>query len=113
MVNHTRSIPVRDLTSVFAALAHPTRRGILAALARGEASAGELAAPFDVSLPAISRHLKTLEDAALVTREVRGRTHVLRLNPRPLQEVDGWLEPYRQAWETRLDRLDTYLEENP
>ncbi|MBA2665886.1 MAG: winged helix-turn-helix transcriptional regulator [Trueperaceae bacterium] len=113
MVNHSLPGAPRDLSGVFAALAHPTRRAIVAALARGEATAGELAAPFEVSLPAISRHLKALEKAALVTREVRGRTHVLRLDLRSLREVDDWLEPYRQAWETRLDRLDTYLEENP
>ncbi|MEX2501980.1 MAG: metalloregulator ArsR/SmtB family transcription factor [Trueperaceae bacterium] len=103
----------RSLDTVFAALAHPTRRAILGALARGPASAGGLAGPFDVSLPAISRHLKVLERAELVTRTVDGRKHVLQFAPRALQEVDDWLEPYREAWETRLDRLDGYLEENP
>ena len=102
-----------DLDQVFGALAHPTRRAILERLRSGDASAGELAEPFDVSLPTISKHLKTLEEAELITRDVTGRVHTLSLNPAPLQEVDRWLERYAEAWRTRLDRLERYLEENP
>jgi DNA-binding transcriptional ArsR family regulator len=102
-----------ELDDVFGALSHPTRRAILARLRDRDATAGELAAPFDVSLPTISKHLKTLEDADLITRRVEGRVHTLALNPKPLQDVVRWLEPYAEAWRKRLDRLDTYLEENP
>ena len=102
-----------DLDQVFGALAHPTRRAILARLRDGDANAGELAEPFDVSLPTISKHLKTLEEADLITRHVDGRVHTLSLNPTPLREVDRWLERYAEAWRTRLDRLERHLEENP
>lgn len=104
-------MPVLD--DVFGALAHPTRRAILAQLRERDATAGELAEPFDVSLPTISKHLKVLEDAELITRRVEGRVHTLSLDPKPLQEVERWLERYAEAWRKRLDRLDTYLEENP
>lgn len=105
--------PSRDLDDVFGALAHPTRRAILARLHEGSASAGELAEPFDVSLPTISKHLRVLEAANLIERRVDGRVHTLSLNDEPLQEVDRWLERYAAGWRKRLDRLDTYLEENP
>lgn len=101
------------LDDVFAALSHPTRRAILAQLRERDATAGELAEPFSVSLPTISKHLRSLEDADLITRCVEGRVHTLSLNPKPLQEVERWLERYAEAWRKRLDRLDTYLEENP
>lgn len=99
------------LDRVFGALAHPTRRAILARLRDGSATAGELAEPFDVSLPTISNHLRALERADLITRTVHGRVHNLSLNPEALQEVERWLDDYRKAWTKRLDRLEAYLED--
>ncbi|MEA5598187.1 metalloregulator ArsR/SmtB family transcription factor [Rivularia sp. UHCC 0363] len=99
------------LSLIFSALADPTRRAILARLAKGEASVTELAQPFEMSLPAISKHLKVLERAQLI---VRGREATWRpcyLNTEPLKGVDDWLYQYRQLWEERLDRLDDYLNE--
>jgi DNA-binding transcriptional ArsR family regulator len=98
------------LSSTFAALADPTRRAILARLAKGEATVGDLARPFDISLPAVSRHLKVLEHAGLIEREVDAQWRLCRLNGRPLREAHGWLERYRRFWEERLDRLIEYLE---
>jgi len=101
------------LDAVFAALAHPTRRAIAERLARGSATAGELAAPFDVSPPAISRHLRTLEASGLIVRRRRGRRHVLSLDAARLDEAARWLERTRAFWDARLDDLARHLEEQP
>ena len=98
-----------NLDTTFAALADPTRRAILARLAQGEVSVTELAAPFEMSLPAISKHLKVLERAGLVIRGRDAQWRPCRLDPRPLQEVAAYLETYREFWEARFDRLDDYL----
>ena len=98
------------LSLTFAALADPTRRAILARLSRGETSVGELAAPFDISAPAITKHLKTLERAGLISRRRRAQWRPCRLEAKPLQEVADFLEQYRQFWEQSLDRLDDYLQ---
>jgi DNA-binding transcriptional ArsR family regulator len=97
------------LSSTFQALADPTRRAILARLALGETSVGELAAPFDMSQPAISKHLKVLERAGLISRSREAQYRPCRLEPQALKVVDAWLEEYRQLWEARLDRLELYL----
>jgi len=97
------------LSSTFAALADPTRRAILARLALGEASVLKLAEPFDMSLPAISKHLKVLEHAGLITRTRDAQMRPCRIDARALREADDWLEEYRRLWEERLDRLDDYL----
>lgn len=99
------------LTRTFAALADPTRRAILTRLATGEYSVNELAAPFDMSLPAISRHLKVLERTGLITRTREAQSRPCRLKAAPLKEAVDWLEHYRRFWEARLDRLADYLEE--
>lgn len=96
---------------IFSALADPTRRAILAHLARGEASVTELAQPFEMSLPAISKHLKVLERAQLIVRGREATWRPCHLNAEPLKDIDDWLEQYRQFWEERLDRLDDYLNE--
>ena len=96
-----------DLT--LAALADPTRRAILARLAAGEATVTELAEPFDMSLPAVSRHLKVLERAGLITRGREAQWRPCRLEPEPLREVNDWLEQYRRFWDESFDRLDEYL----
>jgi DNA-binding transcriptional ArsR family regulator len=98
------------LSATFGALADPTRRAILARLARGEASVTEIAAPFDMSLPAVSKHLKVLERAGLVARGRDAQHRPARLNAAPLREADAWVERYRDLWEQRLDRLDTLLQ---
>ena len=97
------------LSSTLSALADPTRRAILARLANGEATVGELAAPFAMSLPAVSRHLKVLERAGLIARGREAQWRPCRLAPEPLGEVAGWLESYRRFWEASLDRLGDYL----
>ena len=99
----------RALDATFAALADPTRRAIVGRLAHGPASAGELAGPFDVSLPAISRHLRVLERAGLLVREREGRLHRCRLGPAPLDEAAKWIGRYRRFWEQQLDALETHL----
>ncbi len=99
------------LSLKFAALADPTRRAILARLATGEASVMKLAAPFDMSLPAVSKHLKVLEGAGLVTRSREAQWRPCRLEASALKQVDDWLEKYRRFWEVRLDRLEEYLSE--
>lgn len=99
------------LSATFAALADPTRRAILAHLAKGEASVTELAEPFEMSLPAISKHLKVLERAGLIVRGREAQWRPCQLNAEALKDVDDWLEQYRQFWEERLDRLDDYLHE--
>jgi DNA-binding transcriptional ArsR family regulator len=98
-----------QLTTVFFALADPTRRAILARLAQGEASGTELAQPFSISVPAISKHLRVLEHADLILHRKDGRTHRFRLAARPLKEAATWLEHYRHFWEAQFDSLDTYL----
>jgi DNA-binding transcriptional ArsR family regulator len=99
------------LSATFAALADPTRRAILARLAQGETSVSELAAPFAISLPAVSRHLKVLEHAGLIRRGREAQWRPCRIEPDALKEVDAWLERYRGFWEERFDRLDDYLRE--
>jgi DNA-binding transcriptional ArsR family regulator len=99
------------LSAKFAALADPTRRAILARLALGETSVSQLAKPFDISGPAISKHLKVLEQAGLITRGREAQWRPCRLEPRALKSVDDWLERYRRLWEERLDRLEDYLRE--
>ena len=99
------------LSATFAALADPTRRAILGRLARGEASVNELAAPFRISLPAVSKHLKVLERAGLITRGREAQSRPCRLHAAPLKDADEWIERYRQFWEASFDRLDEYLKE--
>ena len=99
------------LDRTFGALADPTRRAILARLAKGEASVTELAEPFEMSLPAISKHLKVLERAGLVSRGRERQWRPARLRATPLKEVAQWTDPYRRFWEERYDRLDEYLDE--
>jgi DNA-binding transcriptional ArsR family regulator len=98
------------LSTTFAALADPTRRAILARLAIGESSVNQLAEPFDISLPAISRHLKVLENAGLITRGRDAQWRPCKLNPDRLKTVDDWLDDYRRFWEESFDRLDEYLQ---
>ena len=97
------------LDDTFAALANSTRRAILARLAQGEAHVNELAAPFDMSLPAISKHLKVLESAGLIVRGRRAQYRPCTLNPDPIRDVADWTEQYRAIWETSFDRMDGYL----
>ena len=97
------------LSAKFAALADPTRRAILARLAAGEASVSELSQPFEMSMPAVSKHLKVLERAGLISRGREAQWRPCRLEASALQPVDEWLERYRALWEARLDRLDSYL----
>jgi DNA-binding transcriptional ArsR family regulator len=99
------------LDATFAALADPTRRAILARLALGETSVGELAAPFEMSMPAVSKHLKVLERAGLIVRGREAQWRPCRLQAAPLKDANAWLERYRQFWEARLDRLEDYLHE--
>jgi DNA-binding transcriptional ArsR family regulator len=98
-----------QLDRTFAALSDPTRRAIVERLADGEASVTELAAPFAMSLPAVSKHLKVLEKAGLISRGRKAQWRPCRLEPEPLKEASEWLEEYRRLWEERLDRLDEYL----
>lgn len=99
------------LTETFAALANSTRRSILARLADGEANVNELAEPFDVSLPAISKHIKVLERAGLVVRGQRAQYRPCTLDASALEEVSDWADQYRTQWETRFDQMDDYLEQ--
>jgi DNA-binding transcriptional ArsR family regulator len=103
--------PSDRLNATFAALADPTRRAILARLASGDASVTELVEPFAMSQPAISKHLKVLERAGLISRGRDAQRRPCRLDPRPLAEATGWLEGYRDAWESNFQRLDTLLDE--
>lgn len=100
-----------SLSVTLAALADPTRRAILAQLAQGEATVTELAEPFEMSLPAVSKHLKVLERAHLITRSRDAQWRPCRLNPEPLKDLADWLEHYSQFWEHSFDRLDAYLQE--
>lgn len=104
-------MPTDHLSLTFAALSDPTRRSILSALSRGERSVGDLARPFKISGPAITRHLHVLERSGLITRSRRAQWRPCRLKARPLKEAVDWLEHYRKHWEESLDRLEAYLEE--
>ena len=97
------------LSTTFAALADPTRRAILERLSRGQASVSELAEPFPISMPAISRHLKVLEGAGLIVRDREAQWRPSALRAEPLKEATDWLETYRVIWEGRMDRLDAHL----
>jgi DNA-binding transcriptional ArsR family regulator len=99
------------LDSVFAALSDPTRRAILSQLAEGESTVKQLAEPFEMSLPAISKHLKVLERAGLLAREIDGRVHHCHLEAEPLREAATWIAHYRRFWDGQLDSLARYLEE--
>jgi DNA-binding transcriptional ArsR family regulator len=99
------------LSATFAALADPTRRAILARLLTGEASVSELAEPFDMSMPAVSKHLRVLERAGLIARRRDAQFRHCRIEPGPLKDVAQWMERYREVWEGRLDRLDAYLQQ--
>lgn len=99
------------LSSTFSALADPTRRAILARLAEGEKTVNELAEPFDISLPAVSKHLKVLERARLIERGRAAQWRPCRLHAEPLKDASAWLEEYRRFWEQSFDRLEAYLDE--
>lgn len=99
------------LSQTFAALANSTRRAILARLAEGEATVNELAEPFDMSLPAISKHIKVLERAGLITQGQKAQYRPCTIDATPLKEVSGWTEQYRHIWETRFDRMDDYIKQ--
>ena len=100
-----------NLDQTFAALADPTRRAILARLTMGEATVGELAAPFEMSWPAVTKHLKNLERAGLIERRRDGRSHVCRLQPAPLAGAAEWIADTKKFWESNLDSLERYLKE--
>jgi DNA-binding transcriptional ArsR family regulator len=104
-------MPIDHLSVTFAALADPTRRAILARLAEGEATVNELAEPFSVTLPAISRHLKVLEGAGLIARNRSAQFRPSKLRPEPLAQATHWMESTRETWEARIDRLDAHLKE--
>src|SRR5262245_53017739 len=104
-------MPTDSLSATFAALADPTRRAILARLASGECSVTELAEPFDMSLPAVSKHLRVLERAGLIAQRREAQRRPCRIEAGPIKEVADWADRYRKIWEARLDRLDEYLEE--
>ena len=97
------------LNATFGALSDPTRRAIIARLSKGEAQVSELAEPFGMSLPAVSKHLRVLENANLITRRVDGRIHRLSINPKPLQTAQSWIEFYENFWKEQLNSLDEYL----
>ena len=104
-------MPSDSLSRTFAALADPTRRAILARLASGEISVTELAAPFEMSAPAVTKHLKVLENAGLISRSRQAQWRPCHLEAAPLQEAAGFIEQYRQFWEQSFDRLDSYLKQ--
>jgi DNA-binding transcriptional ArsR family regulator len=104
-------VPADQLSATFAALADPTRRAILARLVTGERSVTELAKPFDMSMPAVSKHLRVLERAGLIARGREAQWRPCRIEAGPLKEVAAWTEGYRHIWEQRFDRLDAYLQE--
>src|SRR6201995_3697448 len=104
-------MPNDQLSATFSALADPTRRAILSRLAKGESSVTELAKPFDMSLPGISKHLKVLERAGLITRGREAQWRPCRLEAQRLKEVADWVDAYRQFWEQSLERLDVYLKQ--
>lgn len=98
-----------QLDAIFMALAHPARRAVLARLGKGEATVGELAQPLDMSLPAVTKHLKVLERAKLISRSRNAQWRPCRLEEAPLNTASGWIEEQRKVWESRLDRLEVYL----
>src|SRR3979411_2425931 len=102
-------MPPDRLSATFAALADPTRRAILARLALGETSVTELAKPFEMSMPAVSKHLKVLEHAGLISRSRDAQMRPCKIEAQALKQADDWLEEYRRLWEQRLDRLEDYL----
>lgn len=104
-------MPTDQLSATFAALADPTRRAILARLMAGECSVTELAEPFDMSMPAVSKHLRVLERAGLIARSRDAQKRPCRIRAAPLKAVSEWAERYRHIWEARFDRLDEYLKE--
>jgi DNA-binding transcriptional ArsR family regulator len=107
LVNYSSSV----LDTTFAALADPTRRAMLARLASGECSISELAEPFEISLPAVSKHVRVLEDAGLLVRERDGRVHRCNIDPAPIAAATAWLEDMRRFWESRLDALAGYIDQ--
>ena len=102
---------MEPLDATFAALADPTRRAIIARLATGSATVNELAEPFDISLPAISRHLKVLEGAGLIRREVEAQKRRCHLKPEALRQAEDWIETYRRFWEEKFDDLEKFLDQ--
>ena len=100
---------VAKLDAIFTALAHPARRAMLARLSKGEATVGELARPLDMSLPAVTKHLKVMERAKLISRSKDAQWRPCRLEAAPLKAASGWIEEQRKVWESRLDRLETHL----
>jgi DNA-binding transcriptional ArsR family regulator len=104
-------MPADQLSATFAALADPTRRAILARLVSGECSVTELAEPFDMSMPAVSKHLRVLEHAGLIARGREAQWRPCRIEAAPLEQAADWIEQYRHVWEARLDRLGDYLQE--
>ena len=104
-------MPTDQLSTTFAALADPTRRAILARLALGECSVTELAEPFDMSMPAVSKHLRVLERAGLIARGREAQWRPCRIDAAPIKDVAEWAERYRAIWEARFDRLDSYLQQ--
>lgn len=109
MFNHMVELQTPQLDSIFHALGDATRRRMLRELAGGERTVGQLAEPFDISLAAASKHIKALESAGLIRREVRGRTHMCRLEPGPLASANEWLSYYERFWTQSLDKLDALL----
>ena len=100
---------VAQLDAIFTALAHPARRAMLARLSKGEATVGELARPLDMSLPAVTKHLKVMERAKLISRSKNAQWRPCRLEAAPLKTASGWIEEQRKVWESRLDRLEAHL----
>jgi DNA-binding transcriptional ArsR family regulator len=111
IVNHMVKCNSRLLNRTFAALADPTRRRILEHLAHGDRCVTDLARPYSMSLPAVSKHLRVLENAGLIRRRRNGRVHSLKLEAAPMKQASRWIEEYRRFWEGSLDRLDEYLKE--
>jgi DNA-binding transcriptional ArsR family regulator len=111
ILNHMVKCSPRLLNRTFAALADPTRRRILEHLAHGDRCVTDLARPYSMSLPAVSKHLRVLENAGLVSRRRRGRMHSLKLEAKPMQQAQAWIEEYRKFWEESFDRLDEYLKQ--
>lgn len=102
---------MNDLSAVLGAISHPSRRAIIARLAKGPARVTEIAAPFEMSLNAVSKHLKVLEGAGLIHREKQGRDHVIEFRAEPLKQVAGWVHEYERFWNEHLDRLESYFTE--
>ncbi|MFT7462967.1 MAG: DNA-binding transcriptional ArsR family regulator [Pseudohongiellaceae bacterium] len=102
----------QKLDDIFGALADPTRRGILEQLSAGVSKVSSLAAPYEMSPPAISKHLRVLERAGLISRSRQGREHHIRVDPRPIEEAQGWMASYAQFWQQQFDAVDAYLKKN-